>query len=149
MTSNSLQKLEQLVEAAPNPTEPNPGEEALQQQGDNPDTQITNLTVGELTALQSVDQQRLANTAAEDGIIRQREIAALQDLYIPKLYWMMVYWLVFVAAVVVTVGFFTAFGVVPLTDAVLIALITTTTATVLGIFIIVAKWLFPAPPDKK
>jgi len=36
-----------------------------------------------------------------------------------------------------------------LSDKVLIAFITSTTASVIGIFYVVAKWLFPAPPPDK
>ncbi len=36
----------------------------------------------------------------------------------------------------------------PISDSVLIALITTTTANVLGLFFIVAHWLFPTPPSQ-
>ena len=37
----------------------------------------------------------------------------------------------------------------PVSDAVIIALITTTTVNVLGLFYIVARWLFPQPPMTK
>ncbi len=57
---------------------------------------------------------------------------------------MMICWLVFVGLSVVATGI----KWLLLSDAVLIALVTTTTATVLGIFIIVAKWLFPPPKEK-
>ena len=48
MTETSLKKLEQLIEAAPIPDTPAPTEERVQEQGDDPNTQITDLTVGEL-----------------------------------------------------------------------------------------------------
>ena len=37
----------------------------------------------------------------------------------------------------------------PVSDAIIIALITTTTLNVLGLFYIVARWLFPQPPTPK
>lgn len=40
MAKTSFEKIEQLIEAAPNPTDPPADEEAKQEQGDNPDTPI-------------------------------------------------------------------------------------------------------------
>ncbi|ABQ13594.1 hypothetical protein [Dichelobacter nodosus] len=50
-------------------------------------------------------------------------------------------WLGFVAAVVLSAGF--GWWQFQLSNPVLIALLTTSTAIVLGIFAIAAKWLFP------
>ncbi len=69
MTKNSLTKSEQLVEAAPKPTAPLPTEEAEQQKGDNPDTQIPRITAGQKAEeLQRLDKLELQNTATADRI---------------------------------------------------------------------------------
>ncbi len=145
MTKDSLQKLEQLINAAPLPTEPLPAEDGIQQQGDDPNTPLTGLTLGEFAELQSARGQALANQITSDEINRQRHLDDLRDIYIPKLFQLMIGWLGFVAICVVAV----ALHIFALNDPVVIALITTTTATVLGIFVIVAKWLFPAPFKEK
>ena len=87
------------------------------------------------------------------------DLHALRQDYVPKLYWMICLWLLFVAVIIFLSGYSaeninnpdcqincTRFK---LTDQVLIAFITTTTATVVGLFVIVAKWLFPAPEKNK
>jgi hypothetical protein len=140
MSDTPLRKLEQLIKAAPDPTEPTAEQEALQAQGDDPNTPVTNLTTADLIESQIITGHELANTITSDEILRQRHLDELRDEYIPKLYIMMLAWLCFVAVCIIAVGI----GWLTLADAVLIALITTTTATVLGIFIIVAKWLFPS-----
>jgi hypothetical protein len=146
MTETSLKKLEQLIEAAPLPTKPSPDEDAFQSDGNDPSTPIqTTLTTEKLVETQIARRHALENVITGDEILRQRRLDELRDEYIPKLFWMMVGWLIFVAFCVVCVGL----QWLTLTDAVVVALITTTTATVLGIFIIVAKWLFPAPPTKE
>ncbi|MBA4028091.1 MAG: hypothetical protein C0475_02940 [Planctomyces sp.] len=60
--------------------------------------------------------------------------------YTSRLYWLMVGWMGAVYAVIVLSGL-TAWGF-KLSDAVLIALITGTTANVIGLFVIVARYLF-------
>ena len=137
--------LERLFQGAPLPTEPPDGEDERQTQGDDPETELQHVTTAEMIESHLARGHELQNLSAEDEIDRQRHLDKLRDEYIPKLYWLMIYWLGFVALCVVAVGMKWLF----LSDPVLIALITTTTATVLGIFIIVAKWLFPAPPSKE
>jgi hypothetical protein len=82
------------------------------------------------------------------GVVRQ----LLQDIkqrkqYARRLYRVMVGWLTVVAYVVLAQGFGTGTPFVGapfhVADSVLIALITTTTATVLGVFLAVANYLFP------
>lgn len=62
--------------------------------------------------------------------------------YAKRLFWLVCSWL---ACVVIAVGFsgFHVFGFL-LSDSVLIAFITTTTVNVVGLFFVVAKWLFPS-----
>lgn len=143
--SQKLDKvLERLLQAAPLPTEPPAGEDARQTEGDDPSTQLANVTTDEFIQSCLARDYELQNITVEDEIDRQRHLDQLRDEYIPKLYWLMIYWLIFVGLCVLAVGS----KWLTLSDAVLIALITTTTATVLGIFIIVAKWLFPSPPNR-
>lgn len=133
MTKDSIRKLEEALQEinVPDPiTTASIEEERLQNEGNE-----TDFVVDELQRL-----KKLVNERYKDESDHRKTIYDLRKKYIPKLFWMVVVWLIFVSLIVV----FTALGCLQLSDAVLIALITTTTATVLGIFVIVAKWLFPS-----
>lgn len=133
MTKISADSLEEILNSAeiPAPTKPSVEEQQLQQQGDNPN------------ALDEEDKRinRLRNDRYSDENEHWKKIYELRAQYIPYLFFMVVGWLIFAAVTVLLTGL----ELLKISDAVLIALITTTTATVLGIFIIVAKWLFPSP----
>ena len=84
---------------------------------------------------------------------RKQELAEQHELhltrlgYVPRLFWLIVAWL---AVTSIFLGFdgFHLWGFT-LSEKILIALITSTTANVLGLFYVVAKWLYPAPfPEK-
>src|SRR5439155_18086402 len=87
-----------------------------------------------------LEVERLSNEVEE-----AKELHETRLRYIPRLYGLVVGWLV------VVIGFvaLTAFGLAHLSDAVLIAFITSTTASVLGLFFLVARWLFPEVQSKK
>jgi hypothetical protein len=61
--------------------------------------------------------------------------------YVGRLFWLIVFWLIAVMVYIGFAGF--KYRDFSLDNSVLIALITSTTATVLGLFIYVAKWLYP------
>lgn len=75
-------------------------------------------------------------------VVEARDTHNLRVGYSKKLFWLVCTWLACVAVAVGLSGF-GAWGF-KLSDAVLIAFITTTTVNVVGLFIVVAKWLFPA-----
>ena len=133
MTKISADSLEELLKAVepPAPVVASIEEQQLQQQGDNPN------------ALSDEDNRirRLRNDRFSDENEHWKKIYELRAQYIPYLFFMVVGWLIFAAATVIFAGM----RLLITSDPVLIALVTTTTATVLGIFIIVAKWLFPSP----
>ena len=144
MTKTSLEELERLEQLALVPTEePSLLEIELQEKGNDPNTPVQNLTIGELTDLLKAKEQQIKNTQASDEIGRQRDYHGLRNEYIPKLYKLIVVWLLFVAFCILATGF----GFMKLSDSVLIAFITTTTATVIALFVIVANWLFPKQKD--
>lgn len=77
----------------------------------------------------------------------QQELQEAQDThktrlkYVSRIFWLVCGWLVCVAFAVFFAGWsFKAFN---LSDQVLIAFITSTTINVVGLFVVVAKWLFP------
>lgn len=86
----------------------------------------------------------------------EQELSAIKDThnlrlsYTGRIFWLVVAWLSCVVACVVLSGFkFYGFG---LSDSVLVAFITSTTVTVVGLFVLVAKWMYPSgreTPDGK
>lgn len=69
---------------------------------------------------------------------RASEEHDLRKQYLPKLFWLTVAWL----GVVVGFVLATSLKWITLSDSVLIAFITSTTVSVLGLFILAAQWLF-------
>ncbi len=69
----------------------------------------------------------------------EREMLEQRKAYASRLFDLSGYWLLFIGVFLL----FSGCGVLKVADSVLIALITTTTANVLGLFYIVARWLFP------
>lgn len=80
-------------------------------------------------------QGKRADIAHEDALHDTRKI------YTSRLFWLIVAWpsvvVLFVALTATIKPYFN------LSDSVLIAFITSTTVSVLGLFMLVAKWLFP------
>ena len=86
----------------------------------------------------------------------QQDLQALKDTYglrvsyTGRIFWLVVAWLACVVTCVVFSGF--KFRSFQLSDNVLIAFITSTTVNVVGLFVLVAKWMFPSgktSPDGK
>ena len=75
--------------------------------------------------------------------VATKEIHEIRKTYVQNLFVLIVCWLLLTAFVLTLAGFHDS-GFT-LSDKVLIALITSTTANVLGLFYVVAKWLYPAP----
>ena len=85
---------------------------------------------------------------------RQHELQEAKDThrlrlgYAGRIFWLVCVWLVYVAIVLFISGFKTTTSF-SLSDNVLIAFITSTTVTVVGLFVVVAKWMFPDGNNKK
>lgn len=153
MTKTSIEALEATLEGLQTPVPkdtPSVQEELLQEEGNKPEAVADEL---------ERKSRELDNALKSDDNERKKEIHGLRKEYVPRLFYMIVWWLLAVAAFVFLTGYSadnlnnpdcqincTRFK---LSDNVLIAFITTTTATVIGVFVIVAKWLFPSPDDKK
>ena len=82
----------------------------------------------------------LDNKRLEDENERLRDVHELRKAYIPKLFGLTCVWLSVVTVFLWKVAGWRDFY---LSDNVLIALITSTTINVIGIFLIAARWLFP------
>lgn len=106
-----------------------------------------------------IERLRIEVSDLRAKVDRDSALHALRTEYVPKLYRIIKYWIILVAIVVVVSCISMPFFNNPtcpncltfkLSENVLIAFITSTTATVVGLFYLVAKWLYPAdkPADK-
>lgn len=94
-----------------------------------------------------LEQHKLSH---EVELLRQelkesQETHTLRLSYSGKIFYLVCVWLVCVTIAVFLSGF--SFQGFSLSDKVLIAFITSTTVNVVGLFIVVAKWMFPSNPN--
>ncbi|HJP94430.1 MAG TPA: hypothetical protein VJ875_20890 [Pyrinomonadaceae bacterium] len=87
-----------------------------------------------------LERLELENTRLSDENVELKDVHELRKQYIPNLFILTVAWLVTVIVIVWRAAEGTPFY---LSDNVLVALITSTTVNVIGIFVIAARWLFP------
>ncbi len=89
----------------------------------------------------------LQNQRLKDESGRLTELHDTRKQYVGRLFWLITAWLAVVVALVALTA--TLKNVFTLADSVLIAFITSTTVSVIALFVIVAKWLFPSANDDK
>ena len=89
----------------------------------------------------------LQNLRLKDESGRLRELHDTRKQYVGRLFWLITAWLAVVVALVALTA--TLKNIFMLADSVLIAFITSTTVSVIALFVIVAKWLFPSANDDK
>ena len=89
----------------------------------------------------------LQNLRLKDESGRLRELHDTRKQYVGRLFWLITAWLAVVVALVALTA--TLKNIFTLADSVLIAFITSTTVSVIALFVIVAKWLFPSANDDK
>lgn len=90
-----------------------------------------------------VDRLRVDVDGFKNELVEAKELHKIRKRYIAYLLLLIVGWLIVVIVYVGLTGWSSRSGFV-LSDAVLIAFITSTTVSVIGLFMVVAKWLFPA-----
>ncbi|MFM2399380.1 MAG: hypothetical protein RL341_1537 [Pseudomonadota bacterium] len=89
------------------------------------------------------DSLRLQNQSFAQNIDERKTYAG-------RIFWLIVGWLIGLAVLLLAQGFGRATGNFEMSDSVAIAIVSGTTVNVLGIFVFVAKYLFPAQlPVKK
>jgi len=88
----------------------------------------------------------LQNQRLKDENLRLTELHDTRKQYVGRLFWLITAWLAVVIALVALTA--TLKNIFTLADSVLIAFITSTTVSVIALFVIVAKWLFPSANDK-
>ncbi|MEM7627630.1 MAG: hypothetical protein AAF333_18700 [Planctomycetota bacterium] len=134
--------------------------------GDSPKPSSVDLDdIGEIappepTDADSAEYRDYASTLLEDHLTEREAIInqslrfdhSLRQIYAPKLYRMMVWWLVFVSVFLVLTsipaGKFEILGAeivvnFDVSDQVIMVMLGSTTAAVIGMFLVVAKWMFP------
>ena len=107
-----------------------------------PETAIERVNPADLSAdLEAIrHQERITELERKVHALEvERVMLEQRKIYASRLFDLSGYWLLFIGAFLLMAGW----GALKVADSVLIALITTTTANVLGLFYIVARWLFP------
>ena len=88
------------------------------------------------------DRLKLENKRLQSKLEEAEDLHKVRKRFTNRLFWLIVFWLLAV------VGFIALAGLhvrgFTLSDAVIVAFITSTTVSVLGLFLIPAKWLFPS-----
>lgn len=87
------------------------------------------------------DRLKIANERLNNELLESQELHSIRKTYTGRLFGLIVGWLIFVLVYVALTA--TLRPYFNLSDGVLIAFITSTTVSVLGLFVLVAKWLFP------
>lgn len=92
-----------------------------------------------------LEQSRIEVRELEKKYSEEHDLHDTRKQYARRLFWLIVGWLSVVVVFVALAGF-NAAGF-SLSNTVLVAFITSTTVSVLGLFILAAKWLFPSSRD--
>ncbi|MDQ6651771.1 MAG: hypothetical protein M3Y84_03405 [Acidobacteriota bacterium] len=92
-----------------------------------------------------VDKLRLENKKLTNKLEEAEDLHKVRKRYTNRLFWLIVFWLLVVITFIGLAGFhvkgFT------MSNTVIVAFITSTTVSVLGLFLIPAKWLFPSKEE--
>lgn len=117
--------------------------EKLQEQSAAADPAKNRLQVEYEKQTLEVERLRIDNEEARKKHAEGHDLHDTRKEYAGRLFWLIVGWLIVVVVFVLLTGFH--LGGFTLSEKVLIAFITSTTVSVLGLFIVAAKWLFPSP----
>lgn len=111
------------------------------------------LDLESISALENVSEIPDSQTALESKTLESEELKAriaklnqdikLRKKYSGKLYWLISIWLIAIFALLLLQGFLGKTDIFMLSDKVLITIISGTTINVLGLFAIVANYIFP------
>ncbi len=118
-------------------------QEALQKQLAAPKSAEVEIRTDDEKKTLELAQARIELQELQKKYTEGHDLHDTRKEYAAKLFWLIVGWLSVVVMFVLLSGFhFYGFA---LSEKVLIAFITSTTVSVLGLFIVAAKWLFPSP----
>jgi hypothetical protein len=107
-------------------------------EGENTDEQTKQLEPPKDERLDGLDGLDKAQLEVEEFAQNIRE----RKKYARSIFWVILGWMVFVAGIIIACLWLFAVHKPILSDAVLITLLTTTTANVLGLFVLVVQYLF-------
>ena len=106
---------------------------------DNPDKEFTEAPDLEIDLVEHKLFYEIESL--KQNLVESQETHKLRLNYSGKIFFLVCAWLVCVAVAVFLAGF--SYKDFSLSDKVLIAFITSTTINVVGLFVVVAKWMFP------
>lgn len=102
-----------------------------------PDPEATEIVVSQ----DIEDEKELWSEQAKQEIEDRKQDREERKLYAGKIYKLIVWWLIFIATLIV-ISNLTIYKLIEIPDSVMTTLIVSTTGSVLGIFVIVVKYLF-------
>lgn len=121
-------------------------QEALQKQLAIPKSADAEVRIDDERKTLESERLRLEVKRLSNRLDEAEDVYKLRKRYTNRLFWLTVGWLIAVVTFIALAAFhvkgFT------LSDSVIIAFITSTTVSVIGLFLIPAKWLFPAKDDE-
>jgi hypothetical protein len=92
--------------------------------------------------LHEADRLKIENQGLRDALKEAKDLHGIRKEYIGKLFGLIQVWLIIVVIFLILSAFIKQYFT--LSDSVIIAFITSTTVSVLGLFVLVAKWLYPS-----
>lgn len=93
------------------------------------------------------EKRRIEAGLANEKVKALRQEREERKKYAARIFWLICVWLILLMSLFFCQGFLGPRGWFSLSDAALVAIATTTTASVTGIFLLVVKHLFPSDRD--
>ena|ERR1700755_1605749 len=138
-----MSELEPKIRAPHNPSNPNLVEDIQEGAKKEKAAAQSNDALAEAgEEILDKDKKLLENKREKQRLLVEEDRHKLRIPYIDKLFWLTVIWLLIVIIFLILQA--TAKNYFNLSDGVLIAFITSTTVAVIGLFMLVGKWLFPS-----
>jgi len=114
-----------------------------------PSSNDFNQAIGQAAQNQQEESRRLSLQAEKDRIARDSEIHSWRRDYAVRVYKVIIAWLISDVVLVLLYGFGEQYKFFLPDKSVIIAFITSSTVTVIGLFAIVMRWLFPSADKSK
>lgn len=108
---------------------------------DNPDPR-TKEEIADLLQQEDLEQKQIETALKQHELIQRKAEHDQRVGYASKIFKLITFWLITILLIVIAAGSGCKYFTLELSDKVLITLLTTTTVTVLGLFITVLKYIF-------
>lgn len=109
-------------------------------------TEIKDDEIEQIRKREEVGAMTVANKIRNEELENRRQDRAQRKVYADNLFTFLCFYMVLVFIILYKNG--SLYNSFELSDSVIIALITTTTANIIGIFVFVVRYLFKSPDDK-